>query len=485
MTFQRLFICGLFLILVSLTGQAEERRLFILHTNDIHGHLEPEADRGFTRLATLVRAYQAAFPGQVLLLDAGDTSLGTPTSGLFFGIPTARCMKALGYDAIALGNHEFNWGKEKQKALIEQMNTNVLCANLVEEADSTRVYPGWTVVERNGLRVGIIGLVTPDTPRRAPRAATEGWRFLPPADAARLALQEMPPVDAVLALTHLGVPQDKELVKDVPGLDMVVGGHSHTALMEAEMEGTVPIVQTGSYARYLGMSEITVETETGELSLVSYRLIKIHQGIPEEPEIAQIVAEYSAQVKPILAEVVAQVSEVIPKTSAGNYDTPLGNLIADAIRETSGADVALYNRGGVRTDMAAGPLSVGDIHKLFPFNDPIVLIQVSGKDLEAILLQGTCAGEGPLSPSGLTASVDAENQRLIEVEVQGEPLDPDRTYNLAITLFLSGGGDGMTEFSKHEIQAQLDYPRELLRRYLKSHPEIGPQPADRLKLLRR
>lgn len=483
---RQFFFCLTLVLLTSLCALSEERRLFILHTNDIHGHLEAESDRGLTRMATLIRAYQAAFPKEVLLLDAGDTSLGTPVSGLFFGIPTARCMKALGYDAIALGNHEFSWEQDQQRALIDRLDTNVLCANLVYEDSSERVYPGWTVLERNGLRVGVIGLVTIDTPRFTRKASTKGWRFLPPADAARLALQEMPPVDVVIALTHLGVSVDRELVKEVPGIDMVVGGHSHTVLETEVMEGEVPIVQTGSYARYLGMSEVVVETETGKLKLENYRLIPITESVPENAELSHIVVEYSAQVKPLMAKVATKVKAEFSKFPRGSsYDTPLGGLIADAIRETTGADVALYNRNGVRTSMAAGPLTVGDIHKLFPFNDPVVLVQVTGRELEAMVKQGTCGGEGPLSPSGLTAVVDAENQRLEQVLVKGEPLDPDRTYTVAITLFLSGGGDGMSEMTKHEIQAQLDYPRELLRRYLESRPEIEPTEVERFKLLGR
>lgn len=464
-----------------LPASAEQRRLIVLHTNDLHGHLEAESDRGFVRIASLIRAIKQAFPGQVVLLDGGDTSLGTPLSGLNFGVPMAKSMQSLGYDAVTLGNHEFNWGKEKMAHFTGLMGAQILSANLVKTEDSGHPYRPWTVLERNGCKLGVFGLVTPDTYRKAPAAATEGWTFLPPADGARIALQAMPEVDAVIALTHLGVPEDRALVEEVSGIDLVVGGHTHTALQELVVNKGVPIVQSGCYAQYLGFLELLVDTETNSLEVLQYRLIPVNESTALDPTVNDIVQEYAEKIGPILNRVAGRVQEVVKKSpTEGCYDTPLGNLTCDVMRETTGAEVAFYNRFGVRTDMAAGELTVGGIHKLFPFNDPIVLITVSGQDLARIVLQGTIGGEGPLSASGLTATVHSDGT-LSNVLIHGEPLQEERQYTVATTKFLSTGGDGMTEFSRHEVQVVSDYPRVLLERYLETHPTLTAPKADRLK----
>ena len=456
-------------------AQAERVQLFLLHTNDIHGHLEPvtagsDITAGFVRTATVIRSLQAAFPGQVVLLDGGDMSLGTPTSGLFFGIPTAESLKSLHYDVTALGNHEFNWGKEKMFDYLSRTGAAAVCANLVTEEGEHVIAPTH-VIERNGARLGIIGLVAPDTASRSPKAYTEGWRFLDPTTATEEALKTLPEVDATIALTHIGVPADQKLAREVPQLDLIVGGHSHTALEKPIIENGVPIVQAGCYARFLGVLCVEVDTEANTLEILSHRLVPIDESIAADPEVSAIVEGYAEKVRPLLDKVIGQAkSEILNTPTASAIDTPLGTYIAEALKTQAQADIGFYNRGGVRGHLAQGPLTVRTLHEMFPFDDPIVVLEASGEELLAVLAQGRTtraklSASRNLSFRGATALLD------------GQPIAPEKRYTLAVTGFLSTGGDGMSQLGGLKTLRTLGFTREVMQSYIESNPQLSPPPS--------
>jgi 2',3'-cyclic-nucleotide 2'-phosphodiesterase (5'-nucleotidase family) len=470
-------------LLLLLPVQAREVRLFLLHTNDIHGHLEADqSSGGFVRIATLIRAIKAAFPGQVILLDGGDMALGTPTSGLFFGIPVAESMQSVGYDAVILGNHEFDWGQSALVKLLEATGAPALCANVVRDADHQHAFQPWTVIEKGGVRLGIIGLVAPDTPTRTPKAYTQGWTFTAAEPAAAEAYQQLPgDVDAVIALTHIGVPADKKLADALPQLDLIVGGHSHTALQKLVVENGVPIVQAGCYSRFLGVLEILVDTDENSLKVLSYHLVPIDETIPPDPRVDAIVQGYAEKVRPLLDTVVAQVpADILNKPSPGCLDTPLGDLIADMLRAQTQADLAFYNRGGVREFIPSGPLAVRGLHKLFPFDDNVVMLRASGRQIAEIVKQGT-QSRAKLSPSGLEVTVDKTSAE-VQVSAGGSALDPDRLYTVATTNFLATGGDQLPAFSECEVLKVLPFTREVVQSYLRTHPTLRPPATGRVRI---
>lgn len=469
-------------VLLLTPAGAEEVRLLVVHTNDIHGHLEASegavASGGFVRVATVIRTLKAAFPGRVLVLDGGDLALGTPTSGLFFGLPTAECMRSVGYDAIAIGNHEFDWGQEAMATFLKATGASILCANLVSSSDGSHPYAPWVVLERGGARLGIVGLVAPDTPTRTPEACTRGWSFQATEPAMRQALAELPPVDAVIALTHIGESEDRALARAVPGLDLIVGGHSHTALQEVVVENQVPIVQTGCYCQFVGVMEILVDTEADSLRVVSYRLVPVDQTIAPDPQVQAIVDGYSEKVRPILDRVIGEVSsEVVNTPPAGVLDRPLGDLISDMLKAEAGTDLALYNRGGVRGTMPAGPLAVRTLHEMFPFDDNIVVLEVSGAEVAEIVEQGVQT-QAQISVAGMQVSLDAGGRATITVA--GRAIDPKGRYTLATTNFLATGGDKMSTLAGREIRQVLPFTREVVQSYIEKNPAVRPPKPGRI-----
>lgn len=461
---------------------AEEVRLFLVHTNDIHGHLEATegtiSSGGFVRVATVIRTLKASFPGQVLVLDAGDLALGTPVSGLFFGIPTAECMQSVGYDAIAIGNHEFDWGQEAMARFLEATGASILCANLISSADGSHPYSPSVVLEKGGARLAVVGLVAPDTPTRTPEACTRGLTFQPTVPAMQRALADLPPVDAVLALTHIGEKEDRALARAIPNLDLIVGGHSHTALQEVVVENGVPIVQSGCYCQFVGVMEVVVDTEADRLKIVSYHLVPVDLSIPPDPKVQAIIDGYSEKVRPILDREIGQVSsEVINTPPAGALDRPLGDLISDILKSEAGTELALYNRGGVRGTMPAGPLAVRTLHEMFPFDDNIVVLEASGAEIVEIVEQGVQT-QAQISVAGMQVLLDAGGRATITVA--GKALEPERDYTLATTNFLATGGDKMSTLVGRKVLRVLPFTREVVQSYIEKNPNVEPPKPGRI-----
>jgi 2',3'-cyclic-nucleotide 2'-phosphodiesterase (5'-nucleotidase family) len=469
-------------LLCPASAWADDVRLFLVHTNDIHGHLEAASGSvttgGFVRAATVIRTLKAAFPDRVIVLDSGDMALGTPTSGLFFGLPTTEAMNSVGYDAVAIGNHEFNWGQQAMATMLEAVGAPALCANLVN-ADGSYPFPATTVVEKGGARLGIVGLVTPDTPTRAPKAYIAGWQFQSTVPAAQRAIDSLPPVDAVIALNHIGFDQDQLLAQALPELDLIVGGHSHTALQEVHVENGVPIVQSGCYSQFVGVMEILVDTDADTLQVISYRLVPIDMTIAPDPQVAEIVEGYAAKVRPILDRVVGQAdADIVNKPGGHTVDSPLGNLIADMLRAEAGTDFALYNRGGVRGYLASGPLFVRQLHEMFPFDDNVVVLEASGQQVQEIVEEGTQT-QAKLSVSGLRATLDKAGKA--QVLVDGEPLQPAKLYTIATTNFLATGGDNMSRLATLTSTKLMPFTRDVVQSYVEKNPTLKPPSIGRVQ----
>ncbi len=495
-------VLGLIFSFLPAFAQAEEaepevKNVYIFHENDIHGRVvgdpAPGADGkpvkegiiGYDRVKGIINTFKELYPESVLYLDAGDAIHGTNFATLSKGQSVIRLMNEMGLNAMTLGNHEFNYGKEDLDAAIKEADFPVVSANIVQEADGSQVFESSTILEANGLKIGVFGLSTPETKVKSSPPNTEGYEFLDPAEVAQEQVDALRAagVDAVVLLCHLGMDEESEftsyyVLDKVEGIDLVIDGHSHTYLPEGEMHGDTLIASTGSYQENLGL--VTLTFTDGKLTDKTAELISFEDAMQYTPD--QDIADYIAAIE----EENKRYTEVEVGTLLNDLDgerehvrageTNMGNLVVDALLWATDADVALSNGGNVRASIPAGKVTMGDLLTVLPFGNMVTVIEVSGQDIMDALAYGTdaypaTAGKFP-HVAGMSYELhqDGEAYKVENILVAGEPIDPAASYKLATNDFLAVGGDGYTMFEgKPEIMLQglmldlvVDYIQEVL-----------------------
>ncbi|OAZ49325.1 5'-nucleotidase C-terminal domain-containing protein [Paenibacillus polymyxa] len=457
------------------------KHITILHTNDTHAHVVAnDKEMGFAKLAGIIDQYRAANPN-TLLLDDGDTVHGTTFATLVNGESIVKVINKLRYDAMVPGNHEFNYGSKHLVELSKEIQFPVLSAN-IKQTDGTRLFQPYTIKEVDGVKIGIIGLTTPETAYKTNPKNVEGIQFTDPAAEAKAAVDEIrSKVDVVVALGHLGQDASSKdtslkVVKEVPGIDIFIDGHSHTVLEKGLIgdNGTL-IASAGEYTKYLGVVDLWVDG--GKVVQKQAKLIDSTQAADVQPnaEIAALIASIQKEQEPILKEVVAQTSVDLEgareKVRAG--ETNLGDLLTDAMRDVTGADVALTNGGGIRASIKAGTVTKGDVITVLPFGNQIVTLKVKGSDLQAALENGAASYPEPSGGfpqvSGISFKIDtlaAKGSRVHSILIGGKALDPEATYTLATNDFTAVGGDQYTMFAKYPQAGMFGSLDEALIRYM-------------------
>ncbi len=466
-------------------GEVAATRLVVLHTNDTHGKIWGEHGVGdASRRAGLVaaaRAEAAEAGGVVLLLDAGDVRTGSYCSDRHQALPDFEVMGAMGYDAMTLGNHELDVPLETTLEQRSAMGFPLLGANLVAPDRDEPILEPFVVIERGGLRLAVLGLVTPETRTGSTFGSLAAARFADPVATARRLVPELRArADVVIALSHNGLDEDRALARAVPGIDVVVGGHSHSVVEAPVRAGGAIIVQAGSDGRFLG--RLDLEVGPGGVRLLGGRLVPVTPDLPSDPAVAEILRRRDC---PEAREVVGRAAERIGRGPVAGPGTssPLGNLVGRAIREVSGAELSLTNRGGLRADLAEGEVTLGEIHAVLPFTNTLVVLGATGEDLVALARSAARrgpSGSGFLLPGGMDWVLRADGEA--SVEVGGEPVDPARTYRLVVSSFLAEGGDGYEEMTRLPRLEALDAtPREALSDHIR---RAGVVVADRTTSIR-
>jgi len=302
----------------------------------------------------------------------------------------------------------------------------------------------------------VVGLTTAETPQSTVPSNVAGLAFDDPVVAARHIVPMLErECDLVVALTHIGLDEDRRLARDVPGVDVVVGGHTHLALQTPERVGATPIVQAGDNGRFLGRLDLTIVD--GKVTDSHGELIPIVDGMPEDVAVSRLVEGFAGRVRDRLATVVGTSTALLDgdRTRARSGETTLGNFVADLMRTATRADVALVNGGSLRASIGAGSVTYGDVITALPFENPVVVVALRGRTLRAALDRSAALAPasqpgGFLQVSGLRYAI--ENGRAVDVTVAGAPLDDEREYTVAISDFLLAGGDGYTTFASEGTQ---------------------------------
>jgi 5'-nucleotidase / UDP-sugar diphosphatase len=488
------------------------QRLVVLHTNDSHGQLIPFKDPatkqrlgGFAARATIVkrvRAEATRMGAFVLILDAGDVNTGVPESDLLDAIPDLEAMNAIGYHAMAVGNHEFDRGPRTLERQRRVARFPLLSANIVVEATGEPLFTPSVVLERDGLRVGILGLTTESAAYITLPENRAGLRFEPALEAAA---REVPRLrqraDVVIALTHLGyypdgnfgtsTPGDVNLVRAVKGIDLVIGGHTHSHLAAPVVDSGVPICQTQDRGRFVGRVDLLLDArkkvvryEASLIPVVVEDPANPAAVVAEDPAVQALIQPFLATVNGALDEVVAQAPVVLDgeraRVRAG--DTNLAFLVTDAYRHAGQTEVAFAIGGGIRASIDAGPITYREVLTVLPFQNGLVKGKLTGAQLLEVLAIG--ARQVPpagawLHVSGITWTMEAGQAK--DVRVAGAPIDPARVYTVTCDRFIGDGGEKYTPFlamTERQLLPLVD--NQALRRFLL---EKGvPDPAGQRRL---
>lgn len=465
-------------------GPAADDTLVIVHTNDTHSHIDPLTDNGLggvARRKVIIDSIREANPN-VLVVDAGDIVQGTLYFHLFKGEVEQQMLNELGYDVQILGNHEFDNGMDALKTMLDRAEPTLLSSNYdFTESVLDGMFKPYMVKNIGKHKVGIMALNL-DPQGMVAEGNYDGVKFMPWKEAVENTvdlLRNKEKCDYVIAVTHIGYSGsdenpdlfgDVQVAEQTTGIDLIIGGHSHTrldpAVRVANAAGdSVTIVQTGKYGQYVG--EITMNLNDGA---VSEKLIPVdaHLDSRRDPALMAAIEPYRAGIDSLYNHTVARVAGSEPMT---NRSAAMMNFAADFIRNRGERlagrplDGSIGNKGGLRITWNPGELSEGAVLDMMPFRNKIVVLEIKGSDL--IDAYGVMAARGGDAVSGIT---DASQ------------IDPDRTYRIATIDYLANGGDYMTPLTRGKRVAESRaVAYDDLLDYLKENPVIVPDTVARMK----
>lgn len=474
----------------------------IIHTNDMHGYVQAETvtvgtrsylGGGMANLTGMIDAWRASNPRRTLVLDAGDIWQGTFVSNQSEGRLMIDIMNIAGYTAAAPGNHDFDFGQETLAARAAQASFPFLAANIVD-ARSGQTLPWlkpYVIKDVDGVRFGVIGLGYPGTPAISKPANVAGLRFQPGADAVRRYLPEVrAQSDIVVVLSHMGMADDEKLAAEVSGIDVIVGGHTHTVQNNPRLVGQTVIVQAGSNTKYLGRLNLTYDRATRQITAytVLNEITPVRSGgVKPNLAVARLVTQAADQAQDILARPLGETLATLENCYSG--ECALGNLVTDAMRVASQpgdrpADVAMHNSGGLRATLPKGAITYGALFNVLPFGNVLTAVDLSGAQVLAILEKSVSGRPGNMHVSGMAFTFDMTRpagSRVTSAAVGGQPLDPARIYRVMTIDYLLTGGDGQTTFTLGANVVYGDPCIDVVASYIKAHTPVNPRVEGRIR----
>lgn len=496
-----LLLVGLFALVGFIRPETPTDRIHVvvLHTNDVHGQVVPRLatwlrDRdplpdsgGVARVAAAVKKARAEAEAEgalVLTVDAGDWFQGTPEGRIDHGLPFIQALTAVGYDAMAIGNHEFDHGVKVLEEHLAAAKPPALLANATRDGEPLAGAALYKRVDRGDLRIAIVGMCSMSTPSIT-HASTRELLWQEPAEVlARIERELEDEVDWVLPVTHIGIGDDKALARAHPDLPLIVGGHSHSFLKNGVREGDTLIVQAGAKGSVVGRVDLWFDAETKEVVEARSTQIELYEepeGNARVPEVDAICTVLTQRANESMSGVVGSFTAELKRSFDPFTSSPCGNLVADSMRARTGADVALQNRGGLRTNLRAGEVTRRHLFNLLPFDNHLVTITMTGAELQEVMRTSVEARGGrgfEFSGAVVLLSRGEGRPKLAGLEVGGEPLDPTRDYTVTVNSYNADGGDGykaLAEFKRRQTDPIL--LRDCLEEYIKGR-EVTP-PSER------
>jgi 5'-nucleotidase / UDP-sugar diphosphatase len=416
-----------------ITGKDAERQTVIFAVNDMHAAID-----NFPKLAYIVDSLRAIYP-DMLLVSGGDNQTGNPVNDQCpeKGLPMIELMNAVGFNLSAVGNHEFDSRQKGFASLTHKAQFDFLCANVIpNDSLGMKLSPYKIITLPNGLRLAFFSLLQinqngiPDTHPDN----TKGFTFLDPFKTAREYMFLKEKCNILIALTHIGFESDMMLADSMPaGIDLIIGGHSHTLVKKEQVHNGILITQAGSKLKYGTLITLTANSD-GTLKR-SMQLIDIKDSKNEKPSVRAMVDKFNDN--PALKQVIATATDNFTRSEE------LGYLMADAQRDAAKADISLVNPGGVRIDnLPKGPVTVMNVYQLDPFGNELVLTKLTGNEIHALMVAAFSIDDrDPLYVSGIRTKVTTDANHnltgILLLNEDGTPLDLSKTYTVAMNNYMT------------------------------------------------
>ncbi|EDT2952174.1 bifunctional UDP-sugar hydrolase/5'-nucleotidase [Salmonella enterica subsp. enterica serovar Vinohrady] len=473
-------------------------KITILHTNDHHGHFwrSEYGEYGLAAQKTLVdsiRKEVAQEGGSVLLLSGGDINTGVPESDLQDAEPDFRGMNLIGYDAMAVGNHEFDNPLTVLRQQEKWAKFPFLSANIYQKSTGERLFKPWAIFTRQDIKIAVIGLTTDDTAKIGNPEYFTDIEFRKPAEEAKVVIQELnmnEKPDVIIATTHMGhydngdhgsnAPGDVEMARSLPAgsLAMIVGGHSQDPVCMAsenkkqvnyvpgtpcapDKQNGIWIVQAHEWGKYVGRADF--EFRNGEMKMVNYQLIPVNlkkkvtwdngkservlytPEIAENPQMLSLLTPFQNKGKAQLEVKIGSVNGLLEgdRSKVRFVQTNMGRVILAAQIARTGADFGVMSGGGIRDSIEAGDITYKNVLKVQPFGNIVVYADMSGKEVvDYLTAVAQMKPDSGAYPQFANVSFVAKEGKLTDLKIKGEPVDPAKTYRMATLSFNATGGDG-------------------------------------------
>ncbi|MBP5426426.1 MAG: 5'-nucleotidase C-terminal domain-containing protein [Clostridiales bacterium] len=468
---------------------AKEKEIVILHTNDVHSRAKDNGlEIGYARFSTYIKSVRNELKVDPIVLDAGDAFHGKIISYSSEGESIVNVMNRVGYTAMCPGNHDFNYGSKRLVELSQLAKFNVLSANVVD-LEKKHVFTPYIIIEREGVKIGIFGLCTPETATKTNPKNVRDVEFQECIEVSKRVVNELKSkkVDAIICLGHIGLDTSSVITSDVicssvDGIDLFVDGHSHTKLENGLRVNNTYIVSTGQYLNNIGQVKMRFG-KGNKLVNIECELISKEEvsKLEEDPEIVDFINEIEREQSHELGEIIAHTDIKLDgeRKRVRTSSTNMSKMLSQAIYEFTNADVAILNGGTIRSSIDIGDITRMDIISVLPFDNTLVTKKMTGSQLKKVLEEGV--GYYPVENggfpdiAGMTYKFDPnrpKGSRVISIKKDGEDIKMNKEYIVALSDYLDEGGDNYP-FADIPFIDEHKPVNEIFTEYLRNNPVIG------------
>lgn len=469
----------------------------VFATSDIHGHLEPYKATGMEReigglskMSKIIKDFREKQPN-TLLIDGGDAPYNTNITNLFEGASTIEVMNEMGYDAMALGNHDFDFPFAVMKRNAGNAKFPFLSANTYFEEKYPEFLQPSVIKEVDGVKIGIVGITDDMSHVYTHPNNVKGITFKEQFEATQKAIDAIKDeTDIIITLAHIH-GNNPILPTKVKGMDIEIGGGQDVVGFPQNIEGTW-LISPGKHAEVL--NQININVLNNEMIGLNFAHIFLTENLEKDPVVEGIIGKYRSQLDEKMKAVVGESTVALDgeRGTVRMKESNLANLIADSLLDITGADIALQNGGGVRASIDAGPITMNEVYAVLPFDNTVVVVEATGETIWKALEHGVSwypgAAGGFLQVAGLKYTFDASKEvgsRVTEVLVDGKPIEKDKVYKVVSNDFLTGGGDNFTMLKEGttEILRTKLYLRDVFVEYLTKVKTVSPELEGRITVI--